>query len=143
MLATLTDEAGHTTSLTFEKTKDRNGFSFVRLLSLGYDGNETGIDSTAAQYKWKVDRRGKYQLFSSSLKADHDSLESHYIPKKNETWIMEKSEALKDDDRDEENERDERDRNNEKNEGRSIKTKLPGMVIPYLESSKGEIGMKY
>ncbi len=89
-LATLTDQAGHTTSLDFEKTQDRNGFVFVRLLSLGYDGNETTIDDTTAQYKWKIDRKGKYQLFASSLMNGDNRLESHYIPRKNETWIMEK-----------------------------------------------------
>lgn len=60
---------------------------------------------------------------------------------------MEKSEVLKDDDQDEENDQSERDGKNDdhggENEDRPIKTKLPGMVIPYLESIKGSVGIKY
>lgn len=135
MLVTLTDEAGHITDLAFEKTEDRNGFSSVRLLSLWYDGDETAIDDTIAQYRWKVGRRGEYQMFVSGMRAEGNRLESHYIPRKNETWIMEKTEALKDDGLDEENDQE--------NEYRSVKTKLPGMVIPYLESSRGMVEVKY
>ncbi|MFZ3031638.1 MAG: right-handed parallel beta-helix repeat-containing protein [Candidatus Moraniibacteriota bacterium] len=137
MLATITDQAGHTTSLSFEKTKDRRGFVFVRLLSLGYDGTETMFKDTDAQYKWRIDKKKQYRLFASSLRTGETRIESHYIPKKNETWIMEKSEGLRDDDQDEENERNERD------EERAIKTKLPGMVVPYMESKAGEIVVKY
>lgn len=137
MLATITDQAGHTTSFSFEKTKDRRGFVFVRLLSLGYDGTETVIKDTDAQYKWRVDKKRQYQLFASSLRTGETRIESHYLPKKNETWIMEKSEDLRDSDRDEENERNERDKE------RAIKTKLPGMVVPYMESKAGEMKIKY
>ncbi|MBI2439452.1 MAG: hypothetical protein HYV45_02540 [Candidatus Moranbacteria bacterium] len=48
---------------------------------------------------------------------------------------MEKPEYLKEDN-DEEND-------SEDNDKRPSKMKLPGMVIPYLESEKGEIAIEY
>lgn len=60
---------------------------------------------------------------------------------------MEKSETLKDDDQDEENRcgHDENDRCSDEHEdnGRPVRVKLPGMVIPHLESIKGSVGIKY
>ncbi|MBI2439454.1 MAG: hypothetical protein HYV45_02550, partial [Candidatus Moranbacteria bacterium] len=134
-LAIITDQAGHTTSLSFEKTKDRDGFIFVRLLSIGYDGEETTLKDTETQYQWKIDKQENYRFFASSLKAGETRLESRYFSKKDETRIMEKPKYLKEDN-DEEND-------SEDNDKRPSKTKLPGMVIPYLESEKGEIGIKY
>lgn len=132
MLVTLTDEAGHTMSLTFEKTKDRYGFVFVRLLSIGYDGSETILKDTDAQYKWRVDKKkGIYQLFAASLKIEAFRIEFHYNQKKNETWIMEKSQDLRDDDRDDDSDK------------RTIMKKLPGMVVPYLVSEQGGMRAKY
>ncbi len=130
-----TDQAGHTTSLSFEKTKNRDGFIFVRLLSIGYDGEETTLKDTETQYQWKIGKQGNYRFFASSLKVGETRIESRYFPKKDETGIMEKPEYLKEDN-DEEND-------SENNDKRPSKTKLPGMVIPYLKSEKGNMGMKY
>ena len=131
MLAVLTDEAGHITSLSFEKMKDRNGFVFIRLLSISYDGGEMVFGDVGVQYKWKTDRMGRYQFFATRLREGVVGIESHYLPKKNETWIMERPADLKDDDRDDEDGR------------RLIRKKLPGMVIPYMESKDGGILVKY
>jgi pimeloyl-ACP methyl ester carboxylesterase len=133
MLATLTDEAGHVTSLSFEKSKDRNGFLFVRLQSIGYDGSETTFDTALLQYKWQMERRnvGQYRTLSAYLKGGISGLESHYIPKKNETWIMERSGILRDDESDDDSDR------------RPTRKKLPGMVVPYMESEQGKINIKY
>jgi hypothetical protein len=131
MLATITDQAGHTTSLTFEKTKNRNGFVFVRLLSIGYDGEEISLKDTDAQYKWQIDRKGKYQLLATSLRTEASRVESHYNQKKNETWIKERPQDIIDDDWDDESDR------------RPIRKKLPGMVVPYMQSEKGNVAIKY
>ncbi len=131
MLATLTDDAGHVTSLSFEKTRDRNGFLFVRLLAIGYNGNETILRDVDAQYKWKIDKKGKYQILATHLKNTGSRLESHYNAKKNETWIMEKSQDLRDDNRDDES------------DWRPVKKKLPGMVIPGMTTEKGKIKIMY
>lgn len=67
----------------------------------------------------------------SRLKADDTNVESHYIPKKNETWIMERSNDLRDD------------TFGDEREGRPIVKKLPGMVVPYMETERGRVNVKY
>lgn len=133
MLATLTDEAGHITRLSFEKSKDRNGFLFVRLQSLGYDGNESVLDTTLLEYKWRMGWKnaGQYHTLAAYLRGGASGLESHYISKRNETWIMEQFGSLVDDERDDDSER------------RPIRRKLSGMVAPYMESERGKMKIKY
>jgi pimeloyl-ACP methyl ester carboxylesterase len=131
MLATLTDEAGHTTSISFEKTKDRQGYVFVRVRSLGYDDNETVLTEALAQYQWQIDRSAKYRKLASSLKTGSTRLETRYIPWTDETWIMERPQDLGDAERDDESER------------RPVKQKLPGLVVPYLLTKQGIVDIKY
>lgn len=131
MLATITDEAGHTTSIAFEKTKDRDSRLFLGIKSIAYDDNEVVLSNAAVQYKWQINKKNQYQLFATHLMTILADIESHYIPKKNETWIMEKPRDLADDDKDDESER------------RAVQTKLPGMVIPYLQTDKGSVKIGY
>lgn len=133
MLATLTDDAGHVTSLAFEKKQDRNGALFIRLQSIGYDGDEAiVIDDVKAQYKWQFDKKtGKYRSFEAHLKTDSGDVESRYVSRKNETWIMEKPEDIRDDEHDDDYDK------------RSISEKIPGMVVLYMETSKGKVNVKY
>jgi pimeloyl-ACP methyl ester carboxylesterase len=130
MLATLTDEAGHTTSIAFEKTKDRQGYVFVRVRSLGYDDSEWSLADARAQYKWRVDRKNQYKQLASSLKVGDVRLESRYMPLIDETWIMERPQDLGDDERGDESER-------------PVKKKLPGMMVPYMQTTKGIVEVKY
>jgi hypothetical protein len=46
-------------------------------------------------------------------------------------WIMERPQDITDDDRDDESDR------------RSIGKKLPGMVVPYMQSEKRNVAIKY
>lgn len=132
MLATITDQAGHTASISFEKTIDRKGFIFVHPLTIEYDGKEAIILKDASvQYKWKTDRKGAYQFFVSSLRSGDNAIESHYIPWKDETWIMKRLFDLKDDNQD-----------NVYDRGLALQ-KLSGMEIPYLESNQGNVTIKY
>lgn len=131
MLATLTDESGHTTSIAFEKTKDRKGSVFVRVRSLGYDEEEATLSDALAQYQWQMNRKNQYQKLASSLRTGDTRLESRYIPRTNETWIMERPEELDDDEGDDESE-----------EG-PVRQKLPGLVVPYLKTSQGQVLVQY
>jgi hypothetical protein len=131
MLATLTDEAGHTTSIAFEKAKDHKGYVFVRVRSLGYDESDTVLTDTFAQYKWQIDRKNQYRQLASQLKVRDGRLESLYVPRTNETWIMERPQDIEDDERDDESER------------RPIKKKLPGLVVPYVQTLQGVMEIKY
>lgn len=130
MLATLTDEAGHTTSISFEKTKDRQGYVFVRVRSLGYDDSDGSLADARAQYQWQVDKSAKYRKLASSLKVGDVRLEARYMSRTDETWIMERPQDLGDDERDDESER-------------PVKKKLPGMVVPYTQTTKGIVEVKY
>ena len=131
MLTILTDEAGHTTSLSFEKMKDRNGFVWMKLQSIAYDDGEPTALDASLQYRWKLDRKGKYQLLAAQARNGDSRLESHYLPKQNETWIMERPEDLREDDQD------------EHFESRPVRKKLPGMVVPYVEMDRGEVRVGY
>ena len=130
MLAILTDEAGHTTSITFEKTKDQKGDLFVRVRALGYDESETRIDKTKAEYRWQLDEKKEYRKLISYLESVSSRLETRYVQKDNETWIMDRPREFTDDDRDDELEH-------------SAIKKLPGMVIPYFMTELGKINIKY
>ena len=58
-------------------------------------------------------------------------LEAHYRPKKNATWIMEKPRELDEDDNDDDVEK------------RPTWKKLPGLVVPYLQTEQGKIKVGY
>ncbi len=137
MLATLTDEAGHTTSIAFEKRKDRKGYAFARVKTLAYDESESIPLGASAEFKWRTDRKNQYQQLASYLRVGSETLESRFMPKKNETWIRERTKDHEDDsfEKNEENEVDE----HERREWR----KLAGLVIPYLETTQGKIEAKY
>jgi hypothetical protein len=132
IIATLSDEAGHRTEIILEKKKDDNHRIDISLESIAYNGVKTEISQSLLQYKWFLDwRKKKYTLFGSHIMTDSESLESHYRPKKNETWIMEKPRELDDDDNDDDVEK------------RPTWKKLSGMVVPYLQTEQGKIKVEY
>lgn len=131
LLATITDEAGHTTSLSFEKTKDQDGRLFLRLTSIAYDDATPVSPSGTIQYKWRLDKKKVYTLFASHVKTNDSDLESHYIQKRSETWIMERPRDLADDLGDDESDR------------RPLRKKLPGMVIPMIQTEQGRLKAIY
>lgn len=129
--AILIDEAGHKTDIVFEKKKDKERRIDLSLQSVSYDGEKTMLSKTLLQYKWRLDRKSQYCLFASQLRTDSTDIEAHYIPKKNETWIMERPRELADDD------------NDDDSEHRLIRTKLSGMVIPSMMTEKGMMRIIY
>lgn len=137
MLATLTDEAGHTTSIAFEKWKDRKGYTFVRVKTLAYDEGESTPLGASAEFKWRTDRKNQYQQLASYLRIGAETLASRFIPKKNETWIRERTKEHEDDsfEKNEEDEMDEHERREWQ--------KLAGLVVPYLETENGSLQAKY
>lgn len=128
----LTDESGHKTEIVFEKKENNNHRVDVFPRSVSYDGVKTAFSKSLLQYKWLLDwRRKKYILFGSHIATESELLESHYFPKRNETWIMEKPRELGDDD------------NNDDAEKRPVWKKLPGMIIPYMQTKQGKIEIGY
>ncbi len=131
MLAVITDDAGHTTSIAFEKTRDRDSRLFMTVQSIAYDDAEATPINGALQYKWQLNKGKSYTLFASYVKTRETNLESHYVSKKNETWLMERSRNLADDNSDDESDR------------RPIRKKLTGMVVPGVLTDKGEVKIQY
>ncbi len=130
LAVTLTDPAGHVTVLSFEKKKDRRNRIDLALQSVSYDGIVTNLSNSGIQYKWQMDRRGKYFLFASHLRVPTGVIESHYFPKRNETWLMEKPREL-DDEGDDDSDR------------RVTRKRLPGMIIPSLTTTQGKLKINY
>ena len=132
-IATITDQAGNTTALAYVERPRSNSShrENIEIRSISYNGNSTDLKNTSLQYKWQLDRQNKYRLLASHIHTIVTALESHYLSKKNQTWIMEKPRELADDDRDDDSEK------------RVVKTKLPGMVVPALVTEKGVVKIKY
>jgi hypothetical protein len=130
LTATLTDPAGHVTVLSFEKKKDRRNRIDLALRSVSYDSVVTNLSNSGIQYKWQMDKRGKYLFLASYLKVSTGILESHYLPKRNETWLMEKLREL-DDEGDDDSDR------------RATRKRLSGMVIPNMITTQGRLKMSY
>lgn len=130
--ATLTDEAGHILTLSFSKVKDKERKVTRTLDSLSYDGNVVPVTDTSLKYKWLIDKRqGTYKMLAAHLGSEGSKVESHYSPKNNMTFIMEKPEDLDDSDSD------------ELFSGRTIKQKLVGIVVPYIQTEEGGVKIKY
>lgn len=129
--AMLSDEAGHKTEVTLEKKKDKNGFIDAFVKSVSYDGQETKLGNNGLQYKWIPNWwRNKYLIFASHMKTESSILESHYLPKLDQTWIMEWPRELPDDEKDDIGRR-------------PVRKKMPGMVIPGIITNKGNIKVTY
>jgi hypothetical protein len=131
LVATLIDEAGNTTNVVFEKTRDSKNRIFAEIKSVAYNGVETAINKTTLQYKWQTDHKGQYRQMATHLRTDTTSVEAHYLPKKNETWLMEKPRELRDDESDDDSEK------------RPTQIKLSGIVVPRMSTEKGIIKISY
>ncbi len=129
---TALDESGNTAVLTYTKTlPEAERRIRATLTSLSYNGEEDSLAKTLVQYKWKVNKKGDYTMFAAYLRTASSTLEAHYRPKKNVTVIMTRPTEL--DDRDEDDDSD----------TRPIRTKLPGLVIPGLQTEQGSVNIIY
>lgn len=128
----LNDEAGNETKLVFEKQENNNHFVNIVPKSVSYNEEKTDFSRSLLQYKWLLNwRRNSYVLFGAHIRTGDEFLESHYFPRRNETWIMERPKELDDKDNDKEAEK------------RPIWKKLSGMVVPYIQTENGVIKIKY
>ncbi|MFA6047643.1 MAG: right-handed parallel beta-helix repeat-containing protein [Parcubacteria group bacterium] len=132
IIATLRDEAGNETKINFTKKENNDHFINIFPESISYNGVKTDFSKSSLQYKWLLNWRKKnYVLFGSHIMAGDELLESHYLPKRNETWIMQRPRELDDDDNDDDAER------------RPVWKKLSGMVVPFIQTEQGKIEIKY
>lgn len=131
---TLTDGAGNTTKLTFAESrhkKDRKEKEKFVLQSIQYNQDiPVVLQDTQLRYTYKEGKREEGgSAFTSSLRTSALKLTAHYLKRKNQTYIMDKSEHEDDDP--------------ETCESRGVRKILPGLVVPYMETSSGKINIKY
>ncbi|NTW27569.1 MAG: hypothetical protein HGA36_04550, partial [Candidatus Moranbacteria bacterium] len=130
--ATLVDQAGHKTEVVWEKKSSKDHRIDLAISSIAYDGIKEDVTNSSLQYKWMQDWwKRKYLLFASHLSTEEVSLESHYFPSKNQTWLMEKPKEIADDD------------GNDNAEKRPVWKKMTGMIIPSIITDKGSIKINY
>ena len=126
------DAAGNTTALVYtEQLPSPTGRDTIMPQALVYNGATTTLTNTSVSYKWRVNKNGSFNVFTSNLRTASTTIESHYRPKKNKTVIMTKPQELDDHDEDDDS------------DVRSAKQTLPGMVIPYMTTKNGSIIISY
>lgn len=133
IVATITDQAGNATILTYiEKFPNRERRTVIELKLVSYNGVVTDFDNTTLKYKWNTNKKdGAYKIFASHIHTASKILESHYRPKKNVTIIMTKPQELNDSDEDDDCDK------------RPVREKLSGMIIPWLITNQGNISVNY
>ena len=133
VMTTLRDEADHTTVLVFLKEKDKEDRIDLKWQSIVYDGVVFLLRDTKMQYQWRLSPPTIYEAFSAYMRVDQSSLRLRYLPKRNETWILDKPRERDDDE----------EREDEENEKQSVKEKVSGMIIPSMTTEKGIIKINY
>ncbi|MEI8104119.1 MAG: hypothetical protein WCG84_04440, partial [Candidatus Moraniibacteriota bacterium] len=130
--ATITDEAGHTTKITFKKEKDQNRRIDITLRSIAYDGIVTNWKDTSLQYKWNIQKKtGKYMVLAAEAQTQNEQVESHYVLWRDMTYIMTRPEALDDDESD------------SHFEFRPTRQVVKGMKVLQLETKQGNVNIAY
>lgn len=131
-VATLTDEAGNTTILTYTTPhSDSKHRDATTVVSVSYNGVATSSIKASVQYKWTINKKGEYTMFASYLKTASSTLEAHYQPKKNMTVLMTKPQEL-----------DEREGDRD-SDSRPVRSSFRGLLVPGLQTEKGGIKIIY
>jgi predicted nucleotidyltransferase len=130
MTATLTDPSGNTSVLTYRvRFPNHDHGAAWELLSMEYNGVVTAVPETVLRYRW-LQKKDRYYLFAAYAKITDQQLEAHYRPKQDMTLIMTKPE-------------DQEEEDNDSVDIRPAKERLPGLVVPYLETKEGKVNIKY
>jgi pimeloyl-ACP methyl ester carboxylesterase len=124
--ATLVDEAGHKTVVTFDKKETIGGEVEVVPLSVAYDGKSSGVTGAEADYRWSfgLAKRG-YLFLASHLQTAKEQLETAYFPFSDQTLILRYPKRL--------------------SRGAPLPTVewRSGLVIPGFETKNGTLNMVY
>ena len=129
---TASDEAGNTTKLIYtEQTSCGGEYDRVIPQALVYNGATTTVSSTILLYRWEI-KKGRYQTLNSFLRTASSTLTAQFHAKKNATVILTQLPRAHADDNG--------DHGADERPTRQI---FPGMVIPYVETNKGNITIGY
>jgi hypothetical protein len=131
MTATLTDPSGNTSVLTYRvRFPNHDHGAAWELLSMEYNGAVTAVPETVLRYRW-LQKKDRYHLFAAYAKTIGQRLEAHYRPRQDVTILMTRPEDLNDEDDD------------SRIDMRPTRERLPGLVVPYLETKEGKVNIKY
>lgn len=133
---TITDEAGNTLTLThFLKTQKNNTRYVLTALTYATTTQTTIVTKATARYHY-LEQKNKHErvVFNAHLKTKNQNLVATYNPKKDVTKIVLLNKGI------DISEEELEDMNDEKlSKNSKIKEVLPGLVIPYLLTEKGEV----
>ena len=130
---TIQDKAGNTTMLIYtEELPSPAKRDFISIVSVSYNGVVAQLETTSVKYKWNTNKKGEHTTFASFLRTASTITESHYRAKKNVTILMTRPTDL-----------DSNDDDGDDVDMRPIKTKITGMVIPSIVTSRGEVDVNY
>ena len=123
----VTVAAGHTLLISFTVSKVKAGRIMLSLAGLTYDGVATSSLATL-KYKWSTEQKPNvYSMFAAYIKTLTTKLETHYRPRKDKTILMLNPVDLDDSD------------NDDGSDARPVRLTLPGMVVPYILTSRGVV----
>ena len=117
----VTDDAGHTLQVGFSRYQSGFWRDEVGINKLTYDGVSTSV-TARLQYKSLRWINKSYLLFVARATTSTQDVESHFRPKKNQTYIMTKTQDIDDSE------------NDDWVEAKPVTQKLSGMIIPYLQT---------
>lgn len=130
--ALLTDQAGHTLQIVFSQPKPKARRAALSISKLIYDGTDSYVlGTTTLKYKWAFNTDLSYKTLAAYLASGSTLLESHYRPKKGVTILTLPLTDLDDSDSD------------DTSDTRPVKLKLPGRVVPYMQTDKGRVLINY
>lgn len=123
--ALIRDEAGHETSVSFDRT-DRVGSSDIGSLSVTYDGSPSSVVSCSARYDWFLGPvRNRYVFLTSELQSGSQRLASSYLPLVDRTLLIRYPIP------------------GNRGAGYPSVEWMPGLIFPKLETEKGKANVIY
>lgn len=130
---TARDDTGNTTILTYSKPSSDSDDSRdnIILTSVSYNGIKSDLSKTSLRYEWDMNKKGRYTMFVAQLKTASSTVEAQYQSKKNLTVITTLPRRSGDNGDDDET------------GSHAIQSKLPGLVIPRMQTENGSVKIIY
>jgi hypothetical protein len=124
------DASGNATEVHFALRKEASHRIRVKIDALRYNGRSAPADALLC-YRWYIDKRGAYAMFATYIKTASSTLEAYYLPAEDQTVIMAKPREFDESD------------NPISIAGRPVRTILPGMVVPGVQTLGGSVNIIY
>ncbi|TSD01837.1 MAG: Ig domain-containing protein [Parcubacteria group bacterium Athens0714_25] len=118
LIAVLIDKAGHNTIISIkEKKRGNSNIVYSEIDSISYDEVKTDVSNSLFQCHWIFDwKKNIFQLLNVRLESGNNFVRSFYFSNRNETWIWENEKKTQ---------------------------KIPGLIVPHLQTEKGSVKIFY